>query len=91
MQGKKLSEELAKSPYIPTLVVRMLSIAEEAGNNSEMLASIASIYEEELEKTLARFTSMLQPIMLLFLAVIVGIVVLSILLPLTDVGSFLTA
>ncbi len=90
MQGKKLSEELAKSPYIPSLVIRMLAISEEAGNTSEMLANIASIYEEDLDKTITRFTSMLQPIMLLFLAVVVGIVILSILLPLTDVGSFLT-
>jgi general secretion pathway protein F/type IV pilus assembly protein PilC len=90
MQGTKLSEELAKSPYIPSLVVRMLAISEEAGNTSEMLANIADIYEEDLDKAITRFTSMLQPVMLLFLAVIVGIVILSILLPLTDVGSFLT-
>ncbi|MEI8300045.1 MAG: type II secretion system F family protein [Chlamydiota bacterium] len=90
MQGKKLSEEMAKSPYIPSLVIRMLAISEEAGNTSEMLANIAHIYEEDLDKTITRFTSMLQPIMLLFLAIVVGIVILSILLPLTDVGSFLT-
>lgn len=90
MQGGKLSDELSKSSLIPSLVVRMLSISEEAGNASEMLQNIADIYEEELEKSLMRFTSMLQPVMLLFLAVVVGIVILSILLPLTDVGSFLS-
>jgi general secretion pathway protein F len=89
MQGGKLSEELGKSPLIPSLMVRMLSISEEAGNAPEMLQNIAEIYEEELEKGLLRFTSLLQPVMLLFLAVVVGIVILSILLPLTDVGSFL--
>lgn len=89
MQGGKLSEELSKSSLIPALMIRMLSIAEEAGNTSEMLKNIAEIYEEELEKSLTRITAMLQPVMLLFLAVVVGIVILSILLPLTDVGSFL--
>lgn len=90
MQGGKLSDELSKSSLIPSLVIRMLSISEEAGNASEMLQNIAEIYEEELEKSLTRFTSMLQPVMLLFLAVVVGVVILSILLPLTDVGSFLS-
>lgn len=88
-QGGKLSEELTKSSLIPTLVTRMLTIAEETGNISEMLESISDIYEEELERSLSRFTAMLQPVMLLFLAFVVGVVILSILLPLTDVGSFL--
>jgi general secretion pathway protein F/type IV pilus assembly protein PilC len=89
MQGRKLSEELSKSHLIPSLVIRMLAISEEAGNASEMLQNIADIYEEELEKSLTRLTAMLQPVILLFLAVVVGVVILSILLPLTDVGSFL--
>lgn len=89
MQGSKLSEELGHSPFIPSLVIRMLAISEETGNTSDMLQSIAEIYEEDLEKGLTRFTSLLQPVMLLFLAVVVGLVILSILLPLTDVGSFL--
>ena len=67
----------------------MLTIAEETGNVSEMLESISDIYEEELGRSLARFTALLQPVMLLFLAFVVGTVILSILLPLTDVGSFL--
>ena len=89
MQGHKLSEELSKSELFPSLVVRMISIAEESGKISDMLLNISKIYEEELEKNLSRLTSLLQPVVLLFLAIVVGIVVLSILLPLTDVGSFL--
>jgi general secretion pathway protein F/type IV pilus assembly protein PilC len=89
MQGGRLSVNLSKSPLIPSLVVRMVSISEETGNMSEMFQNIALIYEEELEKSLTRFTAMLQPVMLLFLAIVVGVVILSVLLPLTDVGSFL--
>lgn len=89
MQGGKLSEELSKSILFPALVIRMISIAEETGKLSEMLFNISEIYEEELEKSLSRLTSMLQPVVLLFLAIVVGVVILSILLPLTDVGSFL--
>ena len=88
VKGGKLSSELARSSLIPAMVTRMLAIGEEAGNTSSMLQSIADIYEEELEKTLSRVTSMLQPVILLILAVIVGVVILSVLLPLTDVSSF---
>jgi general secretion pathway protein F/type IV pilus assembly protein PilC len=87
-EGRRLSEELRGSSLIPPLVVRMLSLAEETGQNALMLANIAEIYDEELEKTLNRITILIQPIMLLILGFIVAIVDLSVLLPLTDVSSF---
>jgi general secretion pathway protein F/type IV pilus assembly protein PilC len=90
LQGGRFSSHLENEPLIPRLVVRMIAIAEQSGNLSEMLKNIAEIYEQELDKTLTRFTTMLQPVMLVILAIIVGVVILSILLPLTDVGSFLT-
>lgn len=90
LQGGKFSGNLENEPLIPRLVVRMIAIAEQSGNLSEMLKNIAEIYEQELDKSLTRFTTMLQPVMLIILAIIVGVVILSILLPLTDVGSFLT-
>ena len=90
MEGKKLSDCLKESSYVPLLVTRMLSIAEEGGKMPNMLQHIAEIYEDELQRSLKRFTVMIQPIMLLFLGVIVGFIVLAVLLPLTDVGSFIS-
>jgi general secretion pathway protein F len=90
LQGGKLSHQLEQELLIPRLVVRMIAIAEQSGNLAEMLRNISEIYEQELDKSLTRFTTMLQPVMLVILAIIVGVVILSILLPLTDVGSFLT-
>lgn len=89
LEGKRLSEELQKSPLIPTLVIRMLSIAEESGRVSEMMAHLSNIYEEDIERSLTRLTSLLQPVMLLFLGVVVAIILLAVLLPLTDVSSIL--
>jgi general secretion pathway protein F/type IV pilus assembly protein PilC len=88
-EGKTLSGELAQSPLIPTIVPRMLSIAEETGKTAFMLQSIANICEENLEKKLQQAVAFLQPALLLTLGLIVGIVLLSILIPLTDVGSML--
>lgn len=87
VQGRKLSEMLKASPLIPPLVIRMLSTAEETGSTPEMLINVAEIYEEALEKSLTQFTNLLQPVMLLVLGILVGVVLLSVLLPLTDVSS----
>ena len=89
VQGRKLSEELKKSGLFPSLMIRMLATAEETGNPTEMLEHVADIYEEQLERTLVQFTNLLQPVMLLILGVIVGVVLLSVLLPLTDVSTLL--
>lgn len=87
-QGKKLSWIYKEHSVMPALMVRMLAIAEETGKMSEAFFHLSKIYEEELEKHLAQITAFLQPIMLIALGAIIGLVVLSILIPLTDVGSF---
>lgn len=88
VEGEKLSEQLKKQTVIPPLLPRMLSIAEETGSMATMLHSVAAIYDEELERNILKLTTFLQPFLLILLGAIVGIVLLSVLLPLTDVGSF---
>ncbi len=90
VEGRKLST-LLSSAFIPALVVRMVAIAEETGDMNIAMKNLAEIYEEELDKNLHQLTTFLQPAVLLFLGVVVGVVVLSILLPLTDVSSFLSS
>lgn len=89
-EGKKMSDLFGSASFIPPLVVRMLTIGEETGNMRGMTESLAEIYEEELDKNLLRLVTFLQPAVLLFLGAVVGLVVLSILLPLTDVSSFVS-
>ncbi len=89
VRGVKFSQELKKSPLIPPMVVRMIETSEETGRTSEMLMSISEIYEEMLEKTISQFTNLLQPVMLLILGLLVGVVLLAVLLPLTDVSTMI--
>ena len=91
VEGKKMSELFAEASFIPPLVVRMLAIGEETGNMNVMMKNMAEIYEEELDKDLQQLATFLQPAVLLFLGAVVGLVVLSILLPLTDVSSFVSS
>jgi general secretion pathway protein F len=89
-QGEVLSKALEGRLGIPSMVPRMLGIAIEGGDLPSMMHQIASIYEEDLEKMIQRVTSLIQPILLLTLGAIVGFVLLSVLLPLTDVSTFAT-
>ena len=88
VQGEHLSVCLANQPLIPPLIPRMLGIAEQSGKLSFTMRQIAEVYEEELETKLTHFANLAQPVLLLFLGALVGFVLLSVLLPLTDVNSF---
>ncbi len=90
-EGETLSSEFAKVEWIPKVIPRLLSLAEETGSFAQMFESISNMYEEEVEKSLTHLTALLQPALLLFLGFVVGVVLLSILLPLTDVSSFLSS
>lgn len=87
IQGKKLSYALKKHELMPPLLIRLISTAEQTGSAKDMLGHLADIYEELLEKSLTQFTSLLQPVVLLILGAIVGVVLLAVLFPLTDISS----
>lgn len=89
-QGEPIHAPFQNHPLIPPLVPRMIGIAEEGGKIPFMMQQIAQIYEEDLEKTLTHFAAVAQPALLITLGLIIGFVLLSVLLPLTDVSSFAT-
>lgn len=89
-QGEKICAPFQNHPLIPPLIPRMIGIAEEGGKLPFMMRQIAQIYEEELEKSLTHFATVAQPVLLLILGGIIGFVLLSVLLPMTDVSSFAT-
>lgn len=91
VRGERLSRSFKEMPHIPALVVRLVSLSEETGKMQEAFVHLSAIYEEEVEKHLSQLTTFLQPVLLITMGMIVGLVVLSILLPLTDVSSFLSS
>jgi len=90
LEGHSLHVELKESGCFPLMMVRLIAIAEETGRMKEAFLNIADIYDEELGKSLEKLTVVLQPALLLLLGLVVGIMVLAVLLPLTDVSSFLS-
>ncbi len=88
IDGSSLSAEVKKSRYIPSMVSRMLAIGEDSGSTVAMLSSIADMYEESLDKTLSRVVALAQPVILIIMGGIIGLVMMAILLPLSDIASF---
>ena len=80
-QGDRLSEPMKKSWLIPPLVSQMIAIGEETGQLAFMLAKIADFYEEEVDRTVDTLKSLIEPIMIIILAVIVGTIILAIMIP----------
>lgn len=89
-QGKNLSAMMGHNKLMPPLVNRMIKTGEETGKLQEMLQNVAEIFESDVEKNLDQMTTFIQPVLLLILGAIVGLILLSILLPLTDVSSFMS-
>lgn len=87
IEGVSFSTELGRYKEVPPLFARMVMIGEESGKLSSMLGQLATLYEEETERTLTRVVSLAQPVLLLLMGVLVGAVLLSILLPLSSFGS----
>lgn len=75
----------------PPIVVSMIQVGEETGNLPDMLNKVADVYEEEVDVTVAGLTSLLEPIMIVVLALIVGVIVTALFLPLLGIISNLSA
>ncbi len=84
-KGESMSTTLAKSNIFGPIVAQMISIGEETGALEEMLENIADIYDEEVERSVKRLTSVLEPVIIMFLSVIVGIILLSVVIPMFDI------
>lgn len=80
-KGSPLSDPLKKSWVFPPLVSQMTAIGEQTGSLDYMLGKIADFYEDEVERSVDALKSLIEPIMIVTLAVVVGFIVLSIMIP----------
>ncbi len=90
-EGENIAPPLDQSGVFPPMVVSMIDIGEESGRLPDMLIRIADVYEDEVDNAVAGITSVLEPAMIVFLAVVVGTIVVALFLPLisiiTELGS----
>ena len=81
-EGETITAPLEKSGVFPPMVISMVDVGEQTGALPEMLLKIADTYDDEVDNAVAAMTSLLEPIMIVFLAVIVGSIVIALFLPL---------
>jgi type IV pilus assembly protein PilC len=82
--GDTIAQPLKKSGVFPPMVISMISVGEQTGGLDEMLSKIADFYDEEVDAAVSNLLSLLEPIMIVFLGVVVGGMVVSMYLPIFD-------
>lgn len=81
MIGQPLSRPLEESGLFPPMVYHMVRIGEEAGNTEEMLTKLADYYDEEVEIAVQSLMAALEPLIIVFLAAVVGVMIAAVMAP----------
>jgi type IV pilus assembly protein PilC len=86
-EGKSIVHPLSQDKFIPEMVTQMIGVGEQTGAMDTMLNKIADFYEDEVDTAVGALTSMIEPIMMVFLGAIIGGVVIAMYLPIFNLAS----
>jgi len=86
-QGGQVSEVLGANPFFPPMMKHMVKAGESTGNVDGMMGKIADFYDTECEATVAALTSLIEPMLIVFLGVVVGGIVMAMFLPIFQLGA----
>jgi type IV pilus assembly protein PilC len=87
LEGTDISTPLRQTGVFPAVVCYMVTVGEQSGELEQMLDRVGDAYDEEIEVTTGQMTSVLEPVIIVCLAVVVGFIVMSIILPILKVGQ----
>ena len=88
--GESLSAPMGREKVFPDMVTSMIDVGEETGELSDMLNRVADNYDEDVDNAVAGITSIIEPVMIVFLAVVVGFIVIALFLPIVEIIKQLT-
>jgi type IV pilus assembly protein PilC len=86
-EGQKISQPLAQSNLFPPMVIQMIDVGEETGLLSEMLAKVSDFYDHEVESVIKGLTSLIEPLLIVFLGSVVGFIAISVMAPIFKLVS----
>jgi type IV pilus assembly protein PilC len=89
-EGESVARPLAATGIFPPVVAGMIEVGEETGTLPAMLARIADLYDEEVDNAVAGLTSLLEPVMIVIMAVVVGTIVIALFLPIIRIIQLMT-
>lgn len=88
--GESLARPMEREKVFPNMVTSMVDVGEETGELPEMLNRVADNYDEDVDNAVAGITSIIEPVMIVFLAVVVGFIVIALFLPIVEIIKGLT-
>jgi type IV pilus assembly protein PilC len=88
-RGDGISAALSKHPIFPTMIIRMMTAGEQTGKIDSMLERVADFLDEEIETTLSGLTSLIEPLLIVFLGVVVGGIVICMFLPIFKMSEII--
>lgn len=86
-EGKTLTQPLKESKVFPPMVTQMINVGEETGALDQMLSKIADFYEAEVDAAVEGLTSIIEPILIVFLGVTIGFIVVAMFMPMFELGN----
>jgi len=89
-EGSSVARPLEAARIFPPMVTSMMDVGEHTGQMPEMLNKVADIYEDEVDSAVAGLSSLIEPVMILFLAIMVGTIVIALFLPIVRIVQLLT-
>lgn len=87
VNGQQLSVPLASSKILPPIVSQMMAVGEETGQTDEILVKIADFYEEEVDTVVESLSSILEPIMIVVMGAMIGVIAASVIGPISKLGT----
>ena len=88
-RGEGISTAIGKHPIFPSMIIRMMTAGEQTGKIDAMLERVADFLDEEIETTLSGLTSLIEPLLIVFLGVVVGGIVICMFLPIFKMSEII--
>lgn len=85
--GRPLSAEIEKNPIFPSIVSQMLAVGEETGETDTVLVKVADFYEEEVDVAIEGISSIIEPVMIVFMGGMVGLIAASVMMPIANLSQ----
>jgi type IV pilus assembly protein PilC len=89
-EGETIAAPLERTAVFPPMVTQMIAVGEETGELSDMLIKIADFYDEEVDTAVAALTSMVEPLLMVFIGVVIGFIVIAMYLPLFNLPQLMS-
>ena len=86
-EGKGMADALMEAGFFPMMAVQMIKVGEETGELGKMLKHVAQFYQSQVEAFMKRFGTLIEPFMLVFMAAMIGTIVIAIFMPLFKLGQ----